>query len=657
MNTTDKFMGMRFLFILLLGLITFQFGFGQSYTTKKNASSKVLKQYEKGLSLSRSGDFAKAHQTFDKLLTEYPEFIDVHLNKAQIYYDQNQLDQAIASFEKVLSIDPNYRPRAIYQLGLAALKNQQYDKAANAFEQFIPLEKRNEDLINRAKKHLANAQFAATAVKNPVPFDPQKLSKHINSPDPEFLPSLTIDGEFLIFNRNVKGQEDFFYSQLKDGVWQPAHPMKGINTNGNEAAQSISADGNFLVFTACNRKSSLGGCDLYFAYKKDDHWQPAQNIAAPINTKHWESTPSISANGRQLLFASNRPGGQGGRDLWTSEIGVKGWDAPINLGNQINTPGDEQSPFLHPDGRTLFFMSNGHPGMGNFDLYYSKKDEQGNWGPAINLGYPINTPENEGAMIVTRDGKTAYYSSSRGEEPIENANLRENSDLFTFDIPESARPNPVTYLKASVYDQNTKVPLQAIVEITDLESDHPFIKVRSDQDGAFLICIPAGKNYALSVNKKQYLFYSDHFNLKDSRSIDQPFELDIPLQPIPQEEITEATPSASTPVVLKNIFFETGSAKLLSTSINELKRLEQLLIDNPQMNIQINGHTDNVGSATSNQKLSEGRAKAVYDYLIEAGIPNSRLKFVGFGQSQPIASNETPEGRQQNRRTEFQIIN
>ena len=626
--------------------------FAQSYVTKSNASGKIKKLYDKAVEYNRSEKWEGALKAYDKVLEVTPDFIDVYLSKGAIFYDQGKYEAAIPEYQKAIAIDEKYYPRALYQLALTELKLDQFAEAAQHLERFLTLGDRSASLLNRAEKYLANAQFAAKAVQHPVPFNPQALNENINTSVPEYLPALTADGEHLIFTRRVDHrQEDLFISARKEGKWQAAQPLRGINSpNGNEGTQSISADGKFIVFTVCQRS-----CDLYYSMVEKDRWTEAKAFAEPINTGAWDSQPSISSNGRALFFASERKGGQGGRDLWVSHLTAKGtWGQPQNLGEPINSTGDEASPFIHPDGQTLYFQSNGHPGMGGFDLYYSKLQKDGSWSEPKNLGYPINTKANEGALIVSLDGQKAYFASDKklsAHELEKTHPLKGDADIYEFELYPEARPEPVTYVKGKVYDATTQQPLVAIAEISELGEDQAILKIRTDEEGAFLLCLTAGKDYALNVNKQEYLFYSDHFALKESQKIDEPYILDIPLAPI--ESPASSVEVEVKPVVLKNVFFETGSAALLEASRQELNKLKALLDQNPEMHVQINGHTDNVGSYEDNLDLSESRAKAVYEFLIEAGIEEKRLSYKGFGETQPIATNNTEAGREQNRRTEF----
>ena len=474
------------------------------------------------------------------------------------------------------------------------------------------------------------------------------------------MPSLTADGEKLVFVRVVGRQEDFYLSQKKNGRWEEAIPLENINhPQLSEGAQSIAANGKSIVFTACERKEGMGRCDLYIAEMKNGQWQPARNLGSPINTKGWESQPSLSADGNTLYFVSDRQGGQGLIDLWVSRKDTAGhWGEPQNLGPTINTAEREQAPFIHPDGQTLYFMSDGHPGLGGFDIYFSRLQPDGSWGTPQNLGYPINTEANEGAFIVSLDGATAYFSTDRAGVldslmPEDRKLLRRASDIYSFELYPEARPQPVTYVKAIVREAGTRRPLIAEVDFIKLKSGQSHVQAQTDEEGEFLVVLPMGEDYALNVSKPGYLFHSENFALAEASSLTEPFLLEIELSPI--SEPTAGEPAAK-PVILKNVFFETASAALRPESTAELTRLKDLLEDNPGLAIRINGHTDNVGSEEDNQLLSENRAKAVYDFLVEKGIPEERLQYKGYGESKPIATNYTAEGRQQNRRTEFEVV-
>ncbi len=658
-------MKFRIIFNIILLLFSIEFNAQQDYVTAKTAKAKVKKYYDEGMRQSFNGQPRKALAQIEKALELEPEFLDALLQWSNLKYDLGNLEEAEIGFEKVIAIDPHFSENAFYNLGLIEWKQSKFSEAALHFQNYLDSHPKRSRRIEKAKVYFRNAQFAAEAIKNPVPFEPKSLGPNINTPRAEYLPSLTADGETLIYTAVVRGQEDFFISTKEGGEWQKGRPIESLNTYLNEGGQSISADGKFLVFTACNRRDGFGSCDLYFSEIKKGRWTPQKNIGQPINTSAWESLPSVSADGKAIYFSSTRKGGQGGKDLWVSFRRPNGqWGTPKNLGAVINTNKAEQSPFIHPDGKTLYFMSNGLPGMGGFDLFYSRKQADGSWGEPQNLGYPINTKGNEGALIISLDGKTAYFASDianlqEGDSSFDNIKSNGTTDIYSFELYQAARPQPVTYVKATVFDDETLQRLSAKVEFVDLATGNIHASSVTEEDGEFLVTLPIGKDYALDVSKEKYLFHSENFALTRDMESDQPFLLEIGLVPIPVRTTGgsgETPPPKSQPIILKNVFFETGSAALLPQSVLELTRLKNLLEENPKLDIQINGHTDNVGSEEDNQMLSENRAKAVNDFLVENGINPMRLTYKGFGESQPIDTNETEDGRRNNRRTEFEVV-
>ena len=666
---------LKFISVILIGLFLFlqcavAQGIKGDYLTRKTVSGKAKKYFEKGMDYNKKGENKKALGEFAKALKSSPNFIDAHIQWAAMHYDLNNFEQAEVGFEKAVAIDPKYKKKVLYVLGIAEMKLDKYEESISHFEQFLTSGSKNETLLLKAKKHIETCKFSFIAKANPVPFEPKNLGDKINTTNSAYLPSLTADESILVYTERIRGQEDFYISVKKDSVWQIGKPMDDINTDLNEGAQSISADGKFLVYTACDRKDGYGSCDLYFSENKHGKWTKSANMGNMINTRSWESQPSISADGKALYFSSNRGGGYGKNDILVSycdEAGV--WGKPQNLGEVINTKGHDQSPFIHHDGQTLYFMSDGHPGMGGHDLFFAKKEKDGTWGTPTNLGYPINTEADESTLVISLDGKTAFFATDRNKAESytgDESTRKVDMDLYSFQLYEAAQPQAVTYVKAYVTDAKTKKKLEhAKIEFIDLSNNQVHAFSKTDADGEFLVCLPLGKNYALSVSKELYVFYSENFALAKMNSKDEPFILKIGLQPIPAIAVSEGpatAPSTSEPleegkpIVLKNVFFETGSASLKDASISELNRLKKLLEDNPTLPIRINGHTDNVGSVEDNIVLSNDRAKAVYDYLITNGIDSNRLSYKGFGETLPIASNEIPEGRQKNRRTEFVIM-
>jgi outer membrane protein OmpA-like peptidoglycan-associated protein/Tol biopolymer transport system component len=631
----------------------------QKTITLKNAPAKAVSYYEKGQKALQEQQSERAIAMFASALEVAPNFIDAQMMWAGVHSALGHDKIAEEGLEKVIDADPTFEPRVFYEVGICEWNLNKFEESAQHIESYLATKPTNVKLKREAERLLANAAFSAIAIKNPVPYTLTSLGGGINTPADEYLPSLTADASMLVFTRRDNEYDENFYASLSDtaGRWTKAYPIDAVNTSDNEGAEAISADGSWLVFTACNRKddNSQGNCDLYWSQQKGDTWTKPQPFSATINSKAWDAQPCISADGKFLFFSSERPGGQGGRDLWVAnrEKGGK-WALPTNLGAAVNSPYDEQCPFIHPDGQTLYFTSNGLPGMGNNDLYFSRKNADGTWSKAQNLGYPINTKGHEGTLVVSLDGKTAYFAAVKPEGLGKN-------DIYKFPLPAFARPKPITYVKAKVTDAATRNALVAKVEFVDLATGQIFVTASTKTDGTFLVCLPAGKDYALNVSKKNYLFASENFNLIDTLTSNKPFLLNIALIEIAakSETINTSTtpepPKLAKPIVLRNVFFETGAAKLLPASYGELDRLAALMKETPTLRLQFNGHTDDVGDEKSNLILSENRAKTVYDYLLSQGIAHERLRYKGFGESLPIADNVTFEGKAKNRRTEFEI--
>jgi outer membrane protein OmpA-like peptidoglycan-associated protein len=572
-------------------------------------------------------------------------FEDAYLSMAGMYGELKNYAASVANYEKAKSIDSVYFNdfSLSYSINLAGLG--EFQKALDAINSFKTIGNLNETSLKAAAYRTRAYQFALDyAAKKEVSlykFEPQNLGDSVNSAVAEYYPTIALDGKTLIFTRRVNNtNEDFYESQKLDNGWSQAKALVGnINSNNNEGALNISQDGQWLLFTGCNFPDSYGSCDLYISYLTNQGWSTPENLGSNFNTEFWESTPSLSPDKRDLYFTSNRPGGYGGNDIYVSHRQDNGrWSPPENMGPTINTAGDESAPFIHADNLTLYFTSNGLPGYGGDDLFVVRKNADGKWGEPENLGYPINTIENEGSLVVSSDGKTAYYASDRSDS-------RGQLDLYSFELRTDIRPAKTLWVKGKVFDAKTGKGLPSSVELADLATKQVISNLQTDETGNYLTTLPVGKDYAFNVNRKGYLFYSEHFML-GSQSPDSTYHIDIPLRPI----------EANASIVLKNIFFDFNKYDLKPASQIELEEVIRLLKENPQVSIQINGYTDNVGKEADNLLLSENRAKSVVNYLKSKGIDAKRLFFKGYGDEQPVSGNDTEEGRGKNRRTELKIM-
>ncbi len=608
----------------------------QKYYTK---SKKAVKLFESALSNYRLQYFNEAKNELQKALNKDANFIDAHILLGEIASEEGQQNLAIDHYTKAISIKPDYN--ALMYLRKADIEKScgMYNQAKNDYKTFLSMKKNSKDYKTYVDKKINDCIIALEIMKHPVKFNPKNLGEEINTNLSEYWPSLTADASTLTFtlsNRHINSQEDLYESKKINGKWQKARLIPApINTSKSEGAQTISADGKTMVFTACLRSDSYGSCDLYISKKTGNQWSVPVNMQAPINTKYKESQPSLSADGKTIYFASNRAGGKGKFDIWTSRLLDNGkWSNPVNLGDSINTAEDELAPFIHYDNRTLYFASKGKSGMGESDLFMSKKTKTGKWAEAKNLSYPINTHKNEESIVVTADGKFGLFSSD-----IEGGYGQH--DIYMFEMPQSIRPNEMFFIKGLVYDVDTKAALEAKVDISSLHDNNIKYSTKSDKvNGEFLSCLQPEQTYAFHVERKGYMIYSQNIQLPDSSII-----VKIPLQKI--------KPNKS--IILENIFFEFDSYKLKNESFIEIRELKKFIIAN-DLSIEISGHTDNEGSQSYNMTLSTNRAKAVYDFLVSEGVDKAKLSYKGYGFSKPVCKNDTKEGRAKNRRIEFKVL-
>jgi outer membrane protein OmpA-like peptidoglycan-associated protein len=641
MTTRLKRVVPAILFLLLLVIIQVD---GQ-----ENNSQKALKFFEKAKSDFDAGNWKDCESDLDKAIVADSTLADPYIMMGDVYLETGRPEEAVKQYTKAFNLNPKHVDIVCNLLANTLFSLERYEEASGYYEKLLAMPYIGSELKKTVDAKLKTSLFRISMMENPVAFNPVNMGFPVNTEADEYINALAADGSGIFFTRRVKnpaGQmrayfEDFYFAKftgdsLKNVVKLDYPPGK----ENDAAALCISADGRLLFFTACFRPDSYGGCDLYFSEKIGDKWVTARNMGSQVNSDGWDSQPFISPDGKTLYFASNRPGGMGSSDIWKTERKSDGsWGKPVNLGKPVNTAESEMAPFIHYDNQTLYYSSAGNPGMGGADLFKSVH-LNGIWTQPENLGYPINTRADELVIIVDPAGKSGFISSN---------SLKGNGgyDIFRFELYDAIRPVPVTYLKGKVFDKISGLPLEARFELIDIKLDSTIVEATSDrQNGEFLVCLPGNRDYALNVSHDGYLFYSDNFPLSEIKTQLDPVLKDIPLEPI----------AVGKSMTLRNIFYETDQYQLKTISYAELDKLFSFLRDNPALRIEIGGHTDNVGTDEYNIDLSMKRARAVYEYLLSKGIDAGRISYKGYGESVPVSSNETEEGRALNRRTEITIL-
>ncbi|MGB0915711.1 MAG: OmpA family protein [Crocinitomicaceae bacterium] len=653
----------------------------QHYSTK---NKKAIKLFEQGkLAPSQSIDqrthtpnYKEGIRLMEQALEKDPNFWEAHMFAGEMCEMIRDYPNAIDHYKKALAINPQHTSAGSTYFYLANLQQAvgDYDSAIKNIDIYQTFRNANPDLVSQSQEIRANCVFAKESMENPLSFNPINIGPGINTADPEYFPTITVDGKTILFTRRIddarvetqiKEQEDFYVSQLSDKmIWQTAVPMpNNVNTVNNEGAPTIAADGRSLVFVACpdvtgrnygENREGRGSCDLFYTKKLGSRWTNPVNLPGAVNSYAWESQPSLSADGQTMYFVRrvSRRGEPKNSDIFVTRKNEDGsWGIAERLPSNINTPGLEESVLIHPDGKTLYFASRGHVGMGGLDLFMSRMDANGNWGNPENLGYPINTKFDENSLMVSPDGEIAFFASDRdgGYGDL---------DIYYFAMPEELRPTKTLYFEGLVYDINTRKPIPGNFELIDLETGKTVVISEADKlTGEFMVSLPTNNEYALNVSYPGYAFFSQNFNMTNPEGLEA-IHMDVPLVPIGSDD--------AQPIVLANVFFDLAKSTLRKESFVELNKLVEFLEQNASVKIEIGGHTDSRGDNTKNITLSKNRAKSVKDYLISKGIDQTRLSSVGYASTKPVftddqiakmASNKEKEAAHQaNRRTEYKIV-
>lgn len=664
------------------------YGQNVEFTAKNFPNQKAaLAQAKKDI---KNGDnyFKNTRQFIDKALNHYLKANNFNGNNALLNYKiglcylvLGKTDEAIAFMEKSRRLSPSSNKNLYYQLGTAYQNNLQFEKAIEYYKAYMEILNKKEFSLLYAdiQRLIGECELGKTLSEKPVRAFIDNLGTNINTIYPEYSPIVTADESRLYFSSRRPDNmgtvisktdglpaEDIYYSDKQNSEWQKvAHPQMPLNTANHDAIVGLTPDGQTLLIYRAEK-----GGDIYECKIQGNQWSEPQALPTPINSKYHESSASYSFDGKIIYFDSNRPGGYGGHDIYKIERKSDGtWGEAENLGPTINTAQDEESVFLHPDGITLYFSSNGHPNLGGYDIFKASK-HNGEWDIPINLGYPVNSPDDDKYFSITANNKKGYYSTTKangygladiyqiiflGEEKKLTNNTEDQLLSYMTEgfvdtsvaekIETVIQESQMTLLSGTILGPDN-MPMNAIIEIIDNKSGLVLATFESNSaTGKYLVSLPAGKNYGITVKSENYLFHSENFDVAEGEGFS-----DIKLNIQMQEK------KVGSKLALRNVFFDFNKWELKKESFTELNRIVELLKENQTMEMEISGHTDNIGSEKYNLQLSEKRAKSVYNYLISAGVESKRLQYQGYGFSLPIDSNETEEGRSRNRRTEIQIL-
>lgn len=639
---------LRFVVILLLMMSFFSAVYSQDemLATKSKKAIKLYSQakvyYQQRKPEQTIGALTKALEA-DSLFTEG------WLLYGDVLQEVKKPDLALEAYKKAVAIDSVTYPQLYFTMGKLAYNQADYGLSATCYRKYRL--KGSLDSIGElrvAAEELKSVK-ALQLTANPLPVSVENCGQQLNTPADEFVNFITADNEKLVMTRKIKREsivserpvfdERFYFALSTDSSWSTLQPLNlpWLSVQ-NVGGMSMSADGRSMLFTGCYWPEGQGSCDIYYSNRVGHDWQNPVAFNTRINTSGWESQPVISADGKTIYFSSKRPGGKGGADIWQTNLSETGWSSPVNLGDSINTEGDEMAPTIHGDGQSLYFSSNGHSGLGGYDLFYSSKDGNGSWSGVRNLGYPINSQFDEVTIFVSLTGNHAWISSNR-------AGGFGGMDIWEFDLPHSLLPQPVILLAGIVVDSVTNGPLDAEVEIVTMPAAIEIRRLTSDKiTGEFLVVLNSQNTYVFNIYKSGYLFYSEKVMVQEH------------LEAINVKRVYALQPvKAGLKMNLYNVFFDFNSDQLQAASKPELDRVVALLTDNPIINVAITGHTDSIGSSAFNLTLSLQRAKSVVAYLVDQGIDPQRLSAFGVGDTRPMASNQSEQGRALNRRTEIEI--
>ncbi|MDX2190824.1 MAG: OmpA family protein [Bacteroidota bacterium] len=668
----------------------------------KSNNSELLS----GIELYNKGNYRQATIMFKKCLTLKKNFAEAYYWLGKCYELSPSKDSAVKYYQTAFDIDFESAPDILYRLGRAYHLNLQFDEAENYYDKYMTYV--NDKICTqigssvleekmKTRRRIEECQNAKLIYYHMYEHDINLIDQKVNTIFPEYAPFVSGDGKTMVFT--ARRPQNMGYKMDEDNlpfedIWISRKNMLGnwdlpenlgppVNTPSHDACIAISSDSKTLLLYRADN-----GGDIYISKQTNNNWSKPEPISKKINTKYKEPSACFSKDGKTIYFSSNRPEGHGGLDIYYSKMDKDGkWSDPVNMGTRINSELDEDAPFISPDGTTLFFSSNGHNCMGGYDIFSVKFDKKTNkWKDPINIGYPINSADDDIYFSLADNGKHAYFASARkggvgdkdlyyialdsnytqkalvsgpdglkvqhflSSKPLSDYNMagikmnKSVATVITNDINEFVGNNRITY-KIKVTDVQSKAPLTCKVDIHQLHSHKRTIELNTNELGELVITLPKGYDYSIDVEKEGYIFYSSMLHLPQDVTITEK-----------KEDMALHKPKKGERFTLRNIFFESGESELDPESNTELDFLVRFLLKYNKLKLEISGHTDNRGSVKINKELSQKRAIAIYEYLISHGVPKERLVTKGYGSDRPVASNDVEEGRKQNRRTEFEII-
>lgn len=613
-------------------------------------------QLPKALKHWKAKNYREAERYLSKAVSMDPEYADALYLLGDLYVKKMDIQKAEALWLKLLEVCPDYKAEVKYFLGSILLENGKRQKAIELFESFLSDPTRDRLFDSEVEVALKEARLKESLLGDPVEFNPTPVKK-LSGTEDEYLATISPDQETMYFTRRskkvnrrdgpaakVRLVEEFTEAMRVEGdEFEAGMPMPSpFNESYNEGGPSITADNTELYFTVCEDVSGYLNCDIYYSERDAyGYWTTPKSVGDHINLRNaWESQASVSANADALYFTSNREGGVGGLDIYRCTRQEDGsWSAPKNLGKTINTSKDEKTPFIHSDSQTLYFASNGLQGLGGFDIFFAKAESDTSWNAPQNIGYPINTEDDDLGLFVSLDGKTGYFASNKYRQAT-------GWDIYRFSLPEKAKPNNVTLITGKLLDENNEPIETASLEIKNLKTKE-ITKVKVDKEtGSYARVVETRptEDLIVTVKKKGAAFSSKYISAGDNNPNG------VVKAPLKVEKL-----EVGKEYKLNDINFATNSFQLDDVSRSVIDEFISFLKDNPGLKADIQGHTDDVGNDQDNMQLSKNRARTVYDYVLANGIPASRISHHGYGETRPRNTNDTEEGRAQNRRTVFVI--